>query len=86
MRKIITIILLTLTALTMVIKTSTTTTMAPQTQPAIVLSPSIPGDAQFGPLPANPTNMQKLLAIQGDFDIYSWNTFIAEKDHWSERR
>jgi len=45
--------------------------------PAIVLSPAIPGDAQFGALPPNATNFQKLLAIQGDFDIYSWNAFIA---------
>ncbi len=45
--------------------------------PAIVLSPAIPGDAQFGKLPPNAGNMQKLLAIQGDFDIFSWNSFIA---------
>src|SRR4051812_36548992 len=45
--------------------------------PAIVLSSAIPGDAQFGALPPNATNFQKLLAIQGDFDIYSWNAFIA---------
>jgi hypothetical protein len=42
-----------------------------------VLSSNIPGDATFGALPPNATNEQKLLAIQGDFDIYSWNTFIA---------
>lgn len=56
--------------------TEPTTTPAPD-EPAIVLSPAIPGDAQFGPLPPNATNMEKLLAIQGDFDIFSWNTFIA---------
>ena len=77
MKKIATIILLTVVAVTMVMITPTTTTMAPPADPAIVLSPKIPGDAQFGPLPPNPTNEQKLLAIQGDFDIYSWNTFIA---------
>lgn len=77
MKKIATIILLTVVAVTMVMMTPTTTTMAPPVDPAIVLSPKIPGDAQFGPLPPNPTNEQKLLAIQGDFDIYSWNTFIA---------
>ena len=72
---------------------------APAAGPAIVLSPTIPGDAQFGQLPPNATNMQKLLAIQGDFDIYSWNTFIAlnwppgpdgngdpKQDHRPERR
>lgn len=47
------------------------------TEPAIVLSSAIPGDAQFGTLPPNATNMDKLLAIQGDFDIFSWNSFIA---------
>ena len=78
MKKTITIILLTVVAATMVLMTSIPTTMAPaQSNPAIVLSPNIPGDATFGPLPTNPTNEQKLLAIQGDFDIYSWNTFIA---------
>lgn len=76
MKKIVTIILLAIAAVTMVMMTPSTTTMAPA-EPAIVLSPKIPGDAQFGPLPPNPTNEQKLLAIQGDFDIYSWNTFIA---------
>ena len=78
MKKTITIILLTVVAATMVLMTSIPTTMAPaQSNPAIGLSPNIPGDATFGPLPTNPTNEQKLLAIQGDFDIYSWNTFIA---------
>lgn len=76
MKKIATIILLAAVAVTMVIMTPESSTMAPL-DPAIVLSPKIPGDAQFGPLPPNPTNEQKLLAIQGDFDIYSWNTFIA---------
>lgn len=77
MRKIATIILLAVIAATMIIMTSIKTTTAPADTPAIILSSSIPGDAQFGPLPPNPTNEQKLLAIQGDFDIYSWNTFIA---------
>lgn len=77
MRKIATIILLAIAAATMTIMTSIKTTTAPAGAPAIMLSSSIPGDAQFGPLPPNPTNAQKLLAIQGDFDIYSWNTFIA---------
>lgn len=78
MKKIATIIVLALAATTMVIITSRTTTMAIAADgPAIVLSPKIPGDAQFGSLPPNATNDQKLLAIQGDFDIYSWNTFIA---------
>lgn len=77
MKKILTAILLTIVATTMVIMTSRTTTMAPVEGPAIVLSSKIPGDAQFGALPPNATNEQKLLAIQGDFDIYSWNTFIA---------
>jgi len=77
MKKLATIILLAVVAVTMVIMTPTTTTMAPAAEPAIVLSSNIPGDAQFGPLPPNATNEEKLLAIQGDFDIYSWNTFIA---------
>ena len=76
MRKIATIILLAVVAVAMVIMKPVTTTTAPA-DPAIVLSPKIPGDAQFGQLPPNATNEQKLLAIQGDFDIYSWNTFIA---------
>ena len=77
MRKTATIIVLAAVAVTMVITTSITTTTAPAADPAIVLSSNIPGDAQFGPLPPNATNEEKLLAIQGDFDIYSWNTFIA---------
>ena len=77
MKKLVTVIFLAVVAVTMVIVTSITSTMAPAADPAIVLSPKIPGDAQFGPLPPNPTNDEKLLAIQGDFDIYSWNTFIA---------
>ncbi|HXH38408.1 MAG TPA: cytochrome C [Thermoanaerobaculia bacterium] len=56
---------------------ATTSTAPPGGGPAIVLSSAIPGDAQFGKLPPNATNTQKLLDIQGDFDIYSWNTFIA---------
>ena len=63
MKKIATIILLAVVATTMVVMTSRTTTMAPVDDPAIVLRPYIPGDAQFGPLPPNPTNEQKLLAI-----------------------
>jgi len=77
MKKIVTIIVLTLVVATMIIMSSIPATMAPQSAPAIVLSSKIPGDAQFGALPPNATNEQKLLAIQGDFDIYSWNTFIA---------
>lgn len=77
MKKIVSVILLAVVAATMVIMTARTTTMAPVDGPAIVLSSKIPGDAQFGALPPNATNEQKLLAIQGDFDIYSWNTFIA---------
>ena len=77
MKKIATIILLTVVAAATVIITPRTTTMAPPDGPAIVLSSNIPCDAQFGSLPDNATNEQKLLAIQGDFDIYSWNTFIA---------
>ena len=76
MKKTATIILLAIVAVTMVIMMPATTTMAPA-DPAIVLSPKIPGDAQFGSLPPNATNEEKLLDIQGDFDIYSWNTFIA---------
>lgn len=77
MKKIVLAILLAVVAVALVVLTPATSTMAPVADPAIVLSPAIPGDAQFGPLPPNPTNEQKLLAIQGDFDIYSWNTFIA---------
>ncbi|HEY0142088.1 MAG TPA: hypothetical protein VGF48_14405 [Thermoanaerobaculia bacterium] len=53
--------------------TSTTGTTAPAPAPpppAIVLSPAIPGDATFG-------STVSLAAIQGDFDIFSWNSFIA---------
>jgi hypothetical protein len=77
MRKIATIIVLAVVAVVMVVMTPVTTTTTPAADPAIVLSPNIPGDAQFGKLPPNATNEEKLLAIQGDFDIYSWNTFIA---------
>lgn len=76
MRKIATIVVLAIAATTMIVMTAKTNTMAPA-DPAIVLSPAIPGDAQFGSIPPDATNEQKLLAIQGDFDIYSWNTFIA---------
>lgn len=77
MKKIITIIVLTLVVAMLIIMSSIPATMAPDDGPSIVLKPNIPGDAQFGSLPPNATNEQKLLAIQGDFDIYSWNTFIA---------
>jgi len=77
MKKIATIILLAVIATTLVIMTSIPTTMATPDGPAIGLSSNIPGDAQFGSLPPNASHEQKLLAIQGDFDIYSWNTFIA---------
>jgi len=77
MKKIVSVIVLTVVAAIMVIMSSRPTSMAPATDPAIALSSKIPGDAQFGSLPPNATNEQKLLAIQGDFDIYSWNTFIA---------
>lgn len=77
MKKIVSVIVLAVVAVMVVVMTPATTTMTPLADPAIVLSPAIPGDAQFGQLPPNPTNEQKLLAIQGDFDIYSWNTFIA---------
>ena len=78
MKKIACVIVLTVVAVTMVIMTSIPTSMAPDDKdPAIILSANIPGDATFGKLPDGATNEQKLLAIQGDFDIYSWNTFIA---------
>jgi hypothetical protein len=77
MKKIVSVILLAVVAVAVVVMTPATTTMTPLADPAIILSPKIPGDAQFGSLPPNATNEQKLLAIQGDFDIYSWNTFIA---------
>ena len=76
MRKIISVILLAVVAATVIIMTSRTTTTAFD-GPKIVLSPKIPGDAQFGVGAPTGTNDQKLLAIQTDFDIYSWNTFIA---------
>ena len=65
------------TVTTATTSTTPTSTAPPAAGPAIVLSSSIPGDAQFGALPPNATNAQKLLDIQGDFDIYSWNSFIA---------
>jgi hypothetical protein len=40
------------------------------TQPAIVLSPAIPGDLTFG-------GTVSLPALQKDFDILSWNSFIS---------
>jgi hypothetical protein len=77
MKKLTTIILLAVIAATLVVVTSRTKTTAQQSSdPVIVLSSKIPGDASFSSkLP--PTNEGKLLTIQGDFDIYSWNTFIA---------
>ena len=78
MKKIVTIILLTVVAVTMVIMTSIPATMAPVVaDPAIQISPNIPGDVTIGKFPGNGTNEQKLLAFQGFFDIYSWNTFIS---------
>lgn len=78
MKKIATIILLTVVAVTMVIATSIPTTMAPVVaDPSIQISPNIPGDVTFGKLPSDGTNEEKLLAFQRDFDIYSWNTFIS---------
>jgi hypothetical protein len=43
----------------------------PTPSPAIVLSASIPGDASFTP------PFDSLGNIQKDFDIFSWNSFIA---------
>lgn len=40
------------------------------TQPAIQMSPVIPSDVSFG-------NTVDLPALQKDFDIFSWNSFIA---------
>lgn len=78
MKKIATIILLTVVAVTMVIMTSIPTTMAPiVADPKIEISPDIPGDVTIGNFPSNGTNAEKLLAFQGFFDIYSWNTFIS---------
>src|SRR6185436_4997281 len=80
MKKIACAIVLTIVAVAMVLMTSIPTAMAPQDKdkgPQIKLSSNIPGDATFGVIPTNATNEQKLLDIQGDFDIYSWNTFIA---------
>jgi hypothetical protein len=59
---------------------TTTTTLTPSvpvtaaaagaTQPAIVLSPEIPGDLTFG-------GQATLPGLQKDFDILSWNSFIS---------
>jgi hypothetical protein len=57
--------------------TATTSTAAPSDRPPIVLSPAIPGDVTEASIPPNSDRNQKLLLAQGDFDIYSWNTFIA---------
>jgi hypothetical protein len=43
---------------------------AAATGPAIVLSPTLPADVSFG-------NTVTLPALQRDFDIFSWNSFIA---------
>ena len=73
MRKLATIMLLALAAAATAAVTETQAPPAPANAaapapvpsggPAIVLSPAIPGDAQFGQLPPNATNMEKLLAI-----------------------
>lgn len=57
--------------------TTTTTTSTAQPPPAIVLSANIPGDVQEGSIPPGSDRNQKFAIAQGDFDIYSWNTFIA---------
>jgi len=78
MKKIACVILLTVVAVTMVIMTSIPATMAPVVaDPSIQISSDIPGDVTIGQFPSNGTNQQKLLAFQGFFDIYSWNTFIS---------
>jgi hypothetical protein len=46
------------------------TATAASTTPAIVLSPAIPGDITFG-------GTVSLPALQKDFDILSWNSFIS---------
>lgn len=56
---------------------TTPTSTAPPAIPTIVLSSAIPGDVQEGTIPPGSTREQKFLIAQGDFDIYSWNTFIA---------
>jgi hypothetical protein len=43
---------------------------AAATGPAIQLSPTLPADVSFG-------NTVTLPALQRDFDIFSWNSFIA---------
>ena len=43
----------------------------PDVPPPIVLSPAIPGDAN---VTAQTVSVE---AFQPDFDVYSWNTFIA---------
>jgi len=57
--------------------TSATTTSTAPAAPVIVLSSNIPGDVQEGTIPPGSDRNQKFLIAQGDFDIYSWNTFIA---------
>src|SRR5881394_496931 len=42
----------------------------PSAPPAIVLSPTIPGDITVG-------SDTSLAGLQADFDIFSWNSFIA---------
>ena len=56
---------------------STTTSTAASDRPPIVLSSKIPGDVTEASIPPGSDRNQKLLLAQGDFDIYSWNTFIA---------
>jgi hypothetical protein len=78
MKKIVCVILLTVVAVTMVIMTSIPAAMAPVVaDPSIQIISDIPGDVTIGKFPSNGTNEQKLLAFQGFFDIYSWNTFIS---------
>ena len=57
--------------------TTATSTAAPSDRPPIVLSSKIPGDVTEASIPPGSDRNQKLLLAQGDFDIYSWNTFIA---------
>src|SRR5262245_11713672 len=47
---------------------------APKPAPSITLSAKIPGEVSFGGGAPGATLLQKL---QEDFDIFSWNSFIA---------
>ncbi len=49
---------------------SSPSSAAPSAGPAIQMSPTIPSDVSFG-------NTVDLPALQEDFDIFSWNSFIA---------